>query len=98
MNPITGFLFRGDVLYGLHGVAFGEDGANEKGSMGAVLLPSGSYSDAESRENRALLLALQATRVEDDLLYLEEGDNESVLTDVNIWVEEGKASLANAQT
>ena len=46
-------------------------------------------------EGGALLLALRATRVEDDLLYL--GDNESVLTDISKWVGEGsKATLANA--
>ena len=41
------------------------------------------------------VLALRATRAEDDLLYL--GDNESVLTDINKWVVEGsKATLANS--
>ena len=46
-------------------------------------------------EGGALLLALPATRAEDDLLYL--GNNESVLTDINKWVGEGsKVTLANA--
>ena len=46
-------------------------------------------------EGGALLLALLATRVKDDLLYLS--DNKPVLTDVNKWVGEGsKATLANA--
>jgi len=95
--------------YGFHGVTFGGDGANEKGSMGAgccclqdpsverrAKVGRAEEGCSSSRpEGGALLLALRATRAEDDLLYL--GDNESVLTDINKWVGEGsKATLANA--
>ena len=95
--------------YGFHGVTFGGDGANEKGSMGAgccchqdpgverrARVGRAEEGCSSGRpEGGALLLALRATCAEDDLLYL--GDNESVLTDVNKWVGEGsKATLANA--
>ena len=95
--------------YGFHGVTFGGDGANEKGSMGAgccchqdpgverrARVGRAEEGCSSGRpEGGALLLALRATRAEEDLLYL--GDNESVLTDVNKWVGEGsKATLANA--